>query len=71
MTTAAHIVMVHIRQFCGFTKCSLGKYGEQASEAVHTDFDAIWVQCGKVSRPHPRYTKNLMETVVRYNGRHL
>ena len=71
VTTAAHMVMVHVRQFCSLKKCSLGKYGEQASEAVHTDFDGLWIQCGKVSRVHPSYTKNLLETVVRYNGRHL
>lgn len=70
-TTAVHVLQVHVPQFCLFKKESLGKFSEQASEAVHRDFCEIWNQCGKVGLNNERYGSNLLQTVVRYNGRHL
>lgn len=69
-TTAAHIVFVHLIQFCKYKKCSLGSYSEQASEAVHSDFDKMWISAGKVSENNEKFPNRLLSCVVRYNSRH-
>ena len=49
ISTLVYVIMIHVCQFCKFRKASLGKYSEQASEAVHGDFEYMWVQSGKTS----------------------
>jgi len=71
VTTAAHVIMNHVVQFCRFHQSALGKYSEQASESVHRDFANLWEKCGKVSISHSKYGSNLLETTIRYNGRHI
>ena len=71
VTTAAHIVMVHLIQFCKLKKCGLSRFSEQASEAVHSDFDTMWKSGGKVSQNNENYGTHLLHCVIRYNSRHL
>jgi hypothetical protein len=71
VTTAAHIVFVHLVQFCRLKKSGLSIYSEQASEAVHKDFDNLWTSTEKLPLSHPNFDKHLLRCVVRYNSRHL
>lgn len=71
VSTSVHVVINHVYQFCKFRKASLGKYSEQASEAVHSDFDDMWVHSGKTSMNNINYSKNLLSTTIRYNSRHI
>ena len=71
VTTSVHVLFVHVIQFCLFHKAPLGPYSEQASESVHQDFHAAWVQCGKVDIINKNYGNNLLAAIIRYNGRHL
>lgn len=71
ITTSMHIVIHHVKQFCNFRKSSLGPFSEQATEAIHYDFVAMWQHGGKVSESHQDYDQRLLSSIVRYNGRHL
>jgi hypothetical protein len=71
ITTAVHIVCVHLIHFCKLKNSSLGRFNEQASEAVHTDFKAMWISAGKVSENHVHFNKHLLDCIIRYNSRHL
>lgn len=71
MTTAAHVIITHMVQFCKFKGKGLGKFSEQASESVHAYFCEAWEKSGKISRNNNRYDHNLLTAVVRYNGRHI
>ena len=74
VTPKIHALLVHVPQFLekyrhlGF---GLGFYSEQASEAVHCDFDSLWTgNKYKRSMSHDEYTRQLFKTVVTYNSRH-
>lgn len=71
VTSAAHVIFDHVFQFCNFHDAGLGKYSEQASESVHSDFRHLWEKCGKRSLIHSEYGQALLQTTIRYNGRHL
>jgi len=71
VTTSVHVLIVHVPQFCSYHKAPLGHYSEQASESVHSDFNAAWIQCGKVDFINKNYGKNLLAAIIRYNGRHV
>lgn len=71
ISTSMHIVIQHVNNFCQFHHCSLGIFSEQATEAIHYDFQAMWQHGGKVSDSHPQYGSHLLQSVVCYNGRHL
>ena len=71
VTTAAHVVFNHVVQFCKYHKLPLGYFSEQASESVHRDFLCLWESSGKVDQKHSKHDRNLLDTVIRYNGRHL
>ncbi len=38
VTPKIHVIFDHITQFCEEKKSGLGKFSEQASESVHSDF---------------------------------
>lgn len=46
VTTSVNVDLDHLVQLCRFKKAFLGVYSEQASESVHSDFSAMWEQCG-------------------------
>ena len=49
ITTATHNVFVHLAQFCKLNNSSLAYFSEQASQTVHSDFQAIGMSSGKVN----------------------
>ena len=52
-------MMVHIYSFVASKNVYLlEKYGEKASGAIHTDFDDLWIQCGKDLRAHKESSWN-------------
>jgi len=69
VTTAVHIVCVHLPQFCKLEHSSLSKFSEQASESVHHDFKSMWSMSG--TRQKNGIEEKLLNCVVRYNSRHL
>ena len=71
VTTAVHIIFVHLRQFCKLKKTSLAFYSEQASEAVHSDFSTLWTSSGKVNESHKDFGKKILDCTIRYNSRHI
>ena len=48
----------------------LGFWSEQSMESGHHDFKLEWEKV-KVSANHVDYAERLLNTVVRYNGKHL
>ena len=68
-TSAVHIICTHIVQFIKLHKASLGKFSEQASESVHSDFTSMWQTC-KIDKANSKYSDMLLNAVIRYNGRH-
>lgn len=65
-----HILRFHVKQFCDKTGQSLGVFGEQASESVHSDFTETW---GRYRTPNTSksYLRQLLSAVVDYNSGHL
>lgn len=48
----------------------MSKYGEQASEAVHFDFQIAWNRV-KVPENSETYDRQLLRATVMYNSEHL
>lgn len=71
VTTAIHILCTHVIQFCQLVKCGLGSFSEQASEAVHSDFQKLWQSSGKINFNNENFSALLLSSVIRYNSRHL
>ena len=55
VTPKVHAVFHHIKEFCQFSQSSLGPYSEQASEAVHYDFQQTWKNYKIKSMENPKY----------------
>ena len=70
VTPKMHAIYDHVPQFCAKTKSGLGKYSEQASEAVHHDFSLTW-QNYKVLESHPNFGEKLLNALVKYNSMHI
>ena len=67
-----HIVEVHVAQFLKMRgeKYGLGMLSEQAMESCHHDFKIEW-ENRKVGLSHSELGDRLLDTVVRYNSKHL
>ena len=67
-----HIGEVHVAQFLKMRgeKYSLGMLSEQAMESCHHDFKIEW-ENRKVGLSHSELGDRLLDTVVRYNSKHL
>lgn len=65
-----HILRFHVRQFCEDTGRSLGVYGEQASESVHSDFAETWARY-QLPKTSKSYFEHLLRSVVDYNSGHV
>ena len=71
ITPKVHAVLVHIVEFCSEYQTGLGVWSEQASEAVHFDFEASTWQRYKVADCNPRYSQQLLRAVQDYAAKHL
>ena len=67
VTPKVHALLVHVSQFLE------GQNGEgQASESVHQDFSALWINSGyKLNIVHRKYASQLLRCVITYNSRHV
>ena len=65
-----HTVFHHITDFCDSVHTGLGRYSEQAVEAVHADFKSTWAKY-KFHEVNPRYPEQLLKAVSDYNAKHL
>ena len=74
VTPKVHSIFVHVPQFLEKHQSSgkgLGYWSEQASEAVHKDFENIWSGSSyKRAMSHKDYPQQLLKCVVTYNSRH-
>ena len=70
MTPKVHCVVHHIRQFCEKHSTSLGRWSEQSTESLHSDFEKTWERF-KVSNGNPKYGSQLLKAVCNYNSNHV
>lgn len=70
VTPKVHAVFWHVMQFCQPRMAGLGRWSEQASETVHSDFKSVWARY-KVEKGHPSYSNRLLRAVCEYNSRHV
>ena len=73
VTPKVHALLVHVHQFLESKKGQgLGVWSDQASESVHQNFSALWVNsCYKRDLVHSKYASQLLNCVVTYNSRHI
>jgi hypothetical protein len=60
-------IQLDIEQFCKHDSSGLGKFSEQASEAVHADFKKIWARY-KIAETHPQFPSKFLKSVKFYNS---
>lgn len=70
VTPKIHAIFQHVAEFCETHATSLGKYSEQASESVHSDFKKMWERY-KIPTHHPLFGEYLLKAVVNYNSLHV
>ena len=70
VTPKVNAVFYHIKHFIEKNQDSLGKYSEQATEALHHSFKSHW---SRYKRPvdHPEYGKWLQTCLVDYNSKNI
>ena len=78
VTPKAHVLFVHVAHFLdhhneGSTNTKgLGYWSEQTGEAVHSDFEKLWVGSAyKRKRGHPDYERLALKCLVTYASRHV
>ena len=73
VTPKAHVVFCHAPQFLDHkgNQKGLGFWSEQASESVHSDFEAFWQQAYKRELGHPEYRAITLKCMATYAARHL
>jgi hypothetical protein len=64
VTSKMHAVFYHIPEFCEKKQCGLGAYSEQASEAVHYDFECVWDNFKIKSFNHPHFKKTAIASHI-------
>lgn len=69
VTPKIHCIFFHVQQFCDKNE-GLGRYSEQASEAVHADFKRTLTRY-HVGSSNDRYDEILFRAVMDYNCSHL
>ena len=69
VTPKIHAIIDHVPEFCQLKKVGLGKFSEQASESVHSDFQKTW-QRFAVPLSHEQVAKRLLQAVIKYNSLH-
>ncbi len=63
-----HVIFDHVTQFCEEKKSGLGKFSEQASESVHSDFKKTWEN---VKVNSDSFGRLLNRAILKYNILHL
>ena len=66
-----HIIFEHIVPFCERYNKGLGWFFEHAVESSHYDFYPFWEKSYKVPMKHPKYSEQLLNSVIMYNALHL
>ena len=57
--------------FCERYNKGLGWFFEHAVESSHYDFYPFWEKSYKVPMKHPKYSEQLLNSVIMYNALHL
>lgn len=70
VTPKIHAVLHHVKEFCSFKQAGLGKWSEQAGEALHHDFLNVWENYKTRSTKHADFGERLLRATCAYNGRH-
>ena len=72
VTPKVHIVETHVIEYIQLRNESagLGHWSEQAMESTHHDFKEEWSKV-KVSLNNKEFYQKLLQTVIRYNGKHI
>lgn len=70
VTPKVHIIFTHVVQWCERYQTGLGRYSEQASESLHSDFIHFWENYS-TGIDHPDFGERLKSAVIAYNGRHM
>jgi len=68
ITTKVHLVIHHLASFCLQHDCGLGRYTEQAFEAVHASFSNYWQRHLVKDSKHPDYGKRLKQAIREFNA---
>ena len=71
ITPKIHVIIHHVYDFCRNQNSGLGKWSEQASEAVHADFELSSWSNYKVSSLNPRFGEQLLHAVTEYASKHV
>ena len=69
-TPKAHILIDHVGKFCRDRGQALGRFSEQASESVHSDFKKIYANYSR-DENKADYGKELFLSVLKYNSMHM
>nr|XP_012558535.2 uncharacterized protein LOC105845381 [Hydra vulgaris] len=69
VTPKVHAVFFHVKDFIDRYGQALGLYSEQATEAMHHNFQIHW-QRYKRPNHHPEYSKKLQCCIVDFNTKH-
>ena len=69
VTPKVHAVFFHVKDFIDKHGQALGLYSEQATEAMHHNFQVHW-QRYKRPNHHPEYSKKLQCCLVDFNSKH-
>ena len=70
VTVKNHAIFVHVAPFCRARGQGLALFSEQASEAVHSDFEVTWANY-LVAPSNPAHPSQLVRAMEAYNCRHL
>ena len=70
VTPKIHAIFYHVSEFCSSACTGLGKFSEQASEAVHHKFSVEWERF-KVLDIHPDFPGRLLRAVNVFNTNNL
>ena len=70
VTPKVHALFYHVEEFVLKHQSSLRIFSEQATETLHSKFNAHWEQYKHCS-DHPKYGKQLFNCVVDYNSKYL
>lgn len=68
ITSKAHIVCHHLVPFCKHTGHGLGRYTEQAMEAVHYDLNNHYQRHKIKDSKNPHFGQSWKQTICEYNG---
>lgn len=71
VSSKAHILMDHVRDFCASHNCGLGQFSEQASEGIHREFIRFWERHLVKDSAATCYGPNLLQTVLEYTAEHI